>query len=246
MTFADIADPVGRLKAPGEPEELSKGLVGETVSTVSDWLSPSYWALETVKFIFGIDPLEEALKWFEGDWESYAKCAEVWSNTGKMAKDLAANIQSGNKTLDASWDGNAADAAYVYFDELAKKIASLESDLNELERYYKDVALAVSQGVDLVKGLLTEMADQLIIAEVEIAAGTALAETGVGAVVGYAAAALEIAKVIKTWGKVTEAYSAADKTVKIAVTASGAIVGRLGAALHHFPDPGTSYDNPAV
>ncbi|QTZ94411.1 hypothetical protein [Streptomyces auratus] len=246
MAFTDTAEPVSQLKAPKAPAEFSKGPIGDSVSTISDILSPSYWALGTVKFIFGTDPLEEALKWFEGDWESYAKCAEVWSNTGKMAKDVAANIRAGNKELDASWNGNAADAAYVYFDELAKKIASIEGDMDELKRYYTDVALAVSRGVDLVKGLLTQMADELIIAEVELAAGTALAETGVGAVIGYASAAIEIAKIIKTWGRITEAYSAAEEAINVATTASGAIVGRLGIALHHFPDPGRSYDNPAV
>lgn len=67
-----------------------------------------------------------------------------------------------------------------------------------------------------------------------------------GAVVGYAAAALEIAEMIKTWGRITEAYSAAQQAVDVATSASGLVVGRLSVALKSFPEPGESYDNLAV
>ncbi|MEV6741680.1 hypothetical protein AB0N14_34145 [Streptomyces sp. NPDC051104] len=246
MSFTDTVEPVDNLKAPSQPEEFSKGIVGDTVSTVSDFLSPSEWALSTIEFVFGFNPLEEAIAWFTGDWESYVKCGEMWANTGKLAKDVATNLKSGNRELDATWNGNAADAAYVYFNELAKKIDSLDGDLKELQSAYKEVGLAVARGADLIKGLLEQLADEAIIAEVELAAGTLLAETGVGAVVGYAAAALEIAEMIKTWGRITEAYSAAQQAVDVATTASGLVVGRLSVALKSFPEPGKSYDNPAV
>ncbi|MER6424216.1 hypothetical protein [Streptomyces sp. NPDC001137] len=246
MSFADTVEPVDSLKAPSEPEEFSKGIIGDSVSTVSDFLSPSEWVLGTIEFVFGFNPLEEAISWFTGDWASYVKCGEMWANTGKLAKDVATNLQSGNRELDATWDGNAADAAYVYFEELAKKIGALDGDLKELQGYYKDVALAVARGADLIKGLLEQLADEAIIAEVELAAGTLLAETGVGAVVGYAAAALEIAEMIKTWGRITEAYSALQQAVDLSTTGAGLVVGRLGIALKSLPEPGKSYDNPAV
>lgn len=246
MSFSDTVEPADSLKAPSQPDEFSKGIVGDTVSTVSDFLSPSEWVLGTIEFVFGFNPLEEAIAWFTGDWESYVKCGEMWANTGKFAKDVAANLSSGNRELDATWNGNAADAAYVYFDELAKKIGSLEGDLKELQGAYNEVGLAVARGADLVKGLLEQLADEAIIAEVELTAGTLLAETGVGAVVGYAAAALEIAQMIRTWGRATEAYSAAQSAVDVATAAAGVVVGRLSVALQSFPDPGNSYDNPAV
>jgi uncharacterized protein YukE len=246
MSFADTVEPVDNLNAPSTPAEFSRGLVGDSVNTVSDWLSPSEWALKTVEFVFGFNPLEEAIAWFTGDWESYVKCGEMWLSTGKLARDVAANLRSGNKELDSTWDGHAADAGYAYFDELANKIGALEGDLKELQGHYTEVALAVSRAADLIKGLLEQLADEAIIAEAELAAGTLLAETGVGAVAGYAAAALEIAEMIKTWGRITEAYSAAQQAVDVATTASGALVGRLGVALKSFPKPGDSYDNPAV
>ncbi|MGW1259146.1 hypothetical protein ACWD5Q_29185 [Streptomyces sp. NPDC002513] len=246
MSFADAVEPVSNLKAPSKPDDFSKGVITDTVSTVSDFLSPSEWALEIIQFVFGINPLEEAISWFTGDWESYVKCGEMWANTGSFAQDVASNLKSGNRALDSTWNGNAADSAYVYFDELAKKIGSLEGDLKELQGAYNDVGLAVSRSADLIKGLLEQLADEAIIAEVELSAGTLLAETGVGAVMGYAAAALEIAEMIKTWGRATEVYSAAQNAVDAATAASGLVVGRISVALQSFPEPGQSYDNPAV
>lgn len=158
----------------------------------------------------------------------------MWRNVGqhgKLTKDIATNLQSGNREPDTTWDGNAADAAYVYFEELAKKIGRLDADLKELQGYYKDVALAVARAADLIKGLLEQLADEAIIAEAELAAGTLLAETGVGAIAGYAAAALEITEMIKTWGRITEAYSAVQQAVDVSTTAAGAVIGGLGAAL---------------
>jgi hypothetical protein len=246
MSFADTVEPVDNLKAPSTPDEFSKGIVGDSVSTVSDFLSPSEWVLEVIEFVFHFNPLEEAIAWFTGDWESYVKCGEMWANTGKFAKDVAMNLKAGNREMDATWNGNAADSAYVYFDELARKIDSLDENLKELQGAYNDVGLAVARGADLVKGLLEQLADEAIIAEVELTAGTLLAETGVGAVVGYAAAALEIAEMIKTWGRMTEAYSAAQEAVDVSTAAAGLVVGSLSVALKSFPVPGKSYDNPAV
>jgi hypothetical protein len=246
MSFADTVEPVTNLKAPRKPEELSKGLVGDTVSQISDWLSPSVWVLETIELATRVDPLEEALSWFGGDWKSYAKCGEAWANTGALARDIARNLKAGSAELDTSWNGNAADAAYVYFDELAKTTAALESDLKDLSTCYAEAAMAVSTGLDLVKGLLTELADQSIIADAELAAGSLFAETGVGAIMGYGAAALEIAEMARTWGRMTEAYEAAEDSVRTAVAGAGLVCGRIGVALQSLPEPGASYDNPAV
>jgi hypothetical protein len=123
----------------------------------------------------------------------------------------------------------------VYLDELARKTEALDSDLKDLKTYYDEAAMAVSTGLDLVKGLLTELA-----------AGTLLAETGVGAGVCYGAAVLEVAEMVRTWGRMTEAYAAAEDSVRTADTGAGLVCGRIGVALQSLPEPGAGYDNPAV
>jgi transposase len=142
-------------------------------------------------------------------------------NQAELASWLEGGEGGAEGYLDGTWDGHAADATYVYFDELAQKIAALDADLTELQGYYQDMGLAINTAVALVKGLLTQLADEALILEIELAAGTALAETGVGMVAMYALAALEIAAIIKTWGRLTEAYSAADQALSVATVAAG-------------------------
>ncbi|WP_327656660.1 hypothetical protein [Streptomyces sp. NBC_00483] len=170
----------------------------------------------------------------------------MWQKSGSSLGDLSANIQSGNQRLDQSWDGNEADAAYKYFDELAKRITEVGTSLKDLQGYYSEISLAVYEALNLVKGVLTAMADALILIEIEVAAGTLLVETGVGAVVGYGLAALEVVKVIRLWGQATEAYSAAEQSVKIAVAAAAALSGTIGVAVNQLPAVGEGYDHPAV
>ncbi|MGW3099958.1 hypothetical protein ACWDCC_41705 [Streptomyces sp. NPDC001102] len=246
MSFTDAVEPVGRLKAPSSPEEFSQGVIGDSVETVSDFLSPSEWVLGVIEFALGVNPLEQAISWFTGEWESYVRCAEMWRNTGRFTQDLATNLRSGNRELDAGWSGNAADSAYVYFDELAKRIDSLDEHFQDLRASYMDVGRAIARGAELIKGVLEQLADQALILEIELTAGTALAETGVGLVAGYGAAVLEIAEMVRTWGRATEAYSAVQDAIDEATVAGGLAVGGLGVALKDFPEPGRSYDNPAV
>lgn len=248
QTFSDVADVSTVLKAPAAPPEFSHGPFSEAVGTLGSWLSPSYWSLEAVKFVFQSekDPLEEVLSWFTGDWASYAKCGEMWADSGSGLKCLVDNLTAGNAKLDQSWNGNAADAAFVYFDNLRKEIVALSESMTELQTYYKQVSLAAFEALGLIKGLLTGIADSLILIEIEIAAGTLLASTGVGAIVGYSLAALEVVKVIRMWGQITESYSAAEQSVKIAVAAAAALTGTFGIALENLPAPGSAYDHPAA
>ncbi|TQJ90388.1 hypothetical protein [Streptomyces sp. SLBN-31] len=246
MSFTDTVQPVDHLKGPGKPEEFSQGVIGDSVETVSDFLSPSEWVLGVIEFTFGSNPLEQAISWFTGDWESYVKCAEMWRNTGRFAKDLATNLRCGNRELDAGWNGNAADSAYVYFDELAKKIDCLDGHLRDLQTAYMDIGRAIARGAELIKGVLEQLADQALLLEIELTAGTALVETGVGLFAGYGAAILEMAEMVRTWGRATEAYSAAQDAIDEATVAGGLAVGGLSLVLKEFPEPGRAYDNPAV
>ncbi|MFF4525574.1 hypothetical protein [Streptomyces bluensis] len=245
MSFTDTVEPTSYLKAP-QTKEPEKGAVSDVIGAVSDLLSPSAWAAEALKAAFDFDPFEEVAKWFAGDWEGYAKCADAWANVGKLTAGIAKNLDSGNGTLDRTWNGNAADSAFVYFEQLADKIEGLQDDFDQLKQHYDELYAAVWAGADLISGLCKQLLDEAIIAGVAFAAGTLLAETGVGLIAGYAVGALEIIQMIKTWGRITEAYSACEQAVMISVTASGAIVGGLGTALQSFPEVGGAYDHPAV
>ncbi|MGP4002261.1 WXG100 family type VII secretion target [Streptomyces sp. 8N706] len=244
--FADTAEPTKFLTPPKPPEEFSQGFLLDTFNDASDLMSPTYWITEAYNMIFGFNPLDEVIQWFSGDWESFVKCAELWENIGKACEAVADNLKSGNSSLDSTWNGNAADSAYVYFDELAKKLSGQKESYDSLAETYKHLAHAAYSTAEAIKGYISGIIDGLIIVGIEMAAGTLLSWTGVGAAVGYGLAALEIANILKLWGQATSAFGNAQGMVNGAV----GVVETIGATIHgtfnNFPVPGGAYDHRAV
>jgi uncharacterized protein YukE len=244
--FTDTAEPSSRLTPPKAPEEFSQGPLLDLFNDVSDLVSPTYWITEAYNAVFGFNPLDEVIQWFAGDWESFAKCADVWQNIGKACDDIAKNLSSGNTALDSTWNGHAADSAYVYFDELAKKLDQSGQTFDSLADTYKYLAHAAYAAAEGIKGYIGGILDGLIIVGIELAAGTLLSWTGAGALVGYGLAALEVTRILKMWGDATEMFGNAQAIVNGGV---GTLEG-LGAAIYshlqNFPAVGGTYDNPAV
>ncbi|MEU4655658.1 hypothetical protein AB0G32_17225 [Streptomyces sp. NPDC023723] len=244
--FSDVAEPASRLTSPKAPEEFSQGALLDLFNDMSDLVSPTYWITEAYNAVFGFNPLDEVIQWFAGDWESFAKCAEVWENIGKSCDDIAKNLSSGNTALDSTWNGHAADSAYVYFDELAKKLNQSGETFDSLADTYKYLAHAAYSAAEGIKGYLGGILDGLIIVGIELAAGTLLSWTGAGALVGYGLAALEITRILKLWGDATQTIGTAQAVVNGGV---GTLEG-LGAAIYghlqNFPQVGGTYDHPAV
>ncbi|TQJ85419.1 hypothetical protein [Streptomyces sp. SLBN-31] len=244
--FTDTAEPSSRLTPPKKPEEFSQGALLDLFNDASDLISPTYWITEAYNAVFGFNPLDEVTQWFAGDWESFVKCAEVWQNIGKACGDIANNLTSGNKALDATWNGHAADSAYVYFDELAKKLIQSGETLDSLADAYKYLAHAAYSAAEAIKGYLGGIIDGLIIVGIELAAGTLLSWTGAGALVGYGLAALEVTRILKMWADATETFGNAQAIVNGGVGTIEGLAAAVYSHLQDFPEVGGTYDNPAV
>lgn len=243
--FSDVSEPSSHLKAPDEnPEEFSQGVIVDIFNDLGDLMSPTWYVTEAINLVFGFNPLEEVIDWYSGDWETFLKCAEVWTNVGKACTAIAANVTSGNGSLDGTWDGNAADAAYVYFDELAKKLGEQQDLLDQLHGAYQHMAHSAYLSAEGVKGILSGIIDGLLIVGLEIAAGTALSWTGVGAAVGYGLAALEIANILRQWNTATEAITQAQQLAQLTASAVENLANDLGNSVKNFPTPGQAYDHP--
>ncbi|MET8679863.1 hypothetical protein ABZW18_20350 [Streptomyces sp. NPDC004647] len=242
--FADTAEPTTFLKPPNPPEEFSQGLLLDTFNDASDLMSPTYWITEGYNLIFGFNPLDEVIQWFAGDWESFAKCAELWQNIGKACDGVAGNLKAGNTSLDSTWHGRAADSAYVYFDELATKLSGQKDTFDSLADVYEHLAHAAYSTAEAIKGFLGGIIDGLLIVALELAAGTLLSWTGVGAAVGYGLAALEIANILKLWGQATSAFGNAQAIVNGGVGVIEALGATIYSSFSNFPIPGGSYDHP--
>lgn len=245
--FADTTEPTIHLKPPKlEGDEFSRGLFIDGFNTASDLVSPTYWINEGIKLVFDKNPLDAVLEQFAGDWEAFFECSQAWDNLAKCVDAMAANIASGNKSLDASWDGNAADSAFVYFDELVNKLDELQKSLGELSTAYEQLSTGMYSAAMALRTLLLMIIDDLVLLAIELAAGTALSWTGVGAVVGYGLAALQIVRLINLWGDLTSQLSAAQQIVNVASGVVQGIGGTIYSGMVKFPVPGQTYDHPGV
>ncbi|MGK5628708.1 WXG100 family type VII secretion target [Streptomyces sp. URMC 123] len=242
MNFSDVAEPTSRLKAPGVPEEFSSPI--ELLNAAGDLLSPTAWMIEVLRMSLGINPLEKAQSYFAGDWQAYARCAEVWGNLEALCEDMAANLASGARTLDATWDGSAAESAQTYFDELRRDTLEIKRSLDAMRREYEVAAHGVWSTAKMVGQALQQLADHAALAALSAAAGSALSWTGGGAILGFGVSALQIRRIIDLWDDATRAINALQRTIDGVYGQLANIGAELAASFHRFPLPRAAYDHP--
>jgi hypothetical protein len=166
-------------------------------------------------------------------------------NLAACLQQLAFNIQREVIDLDASWDGNASDAAYQYFSNLAAVLSDQHDPLNEIRDNYHKAAAGAWQLANQLGNILQALADRAILVGIAAAAGTITAESGVGAVVGYGVSALIIVDMLKLVNK-------ASIIINTACIAIGGLFGAImdgayqGGAIAATPLPAVSYSKPGV
>jgi hypothetical protein len=112
----DLLAPIGEPDHPEDPLTMFQSAL--------DFVDPGAWVLKAITTICGSNPIEQAFEKLGGDWVGYAKCANMFANLGQFFTAVGTNIKSGNDTLDAWWSGQAADAAWIHFDDLAQRCAA--------------------------------------------------------------------------------------------------------------------------
>jgi uncharacterized protein YukE len=238
--FGDPRFPESHLTAPGEPDNPSNPMAW------MDYLSPSSWASKGLGIIFDFDPIAEMQNKLFGDWEALGKMPAVLANTGAALHDVAADVQSGATTLHDYWQGNAGDTAYRYFTDLATGVDALAGPVHAIGDAYRTMADAVWSAGEAVGGALKGMIDAAVIAGIAAAAGTATAETGVGALVGYGVAAVEVANVLKLWGEATKFYQNASAAVLLFRGVLNRCLSDLDSVKLPVLGGGAGYDHPLL
>lgn len=236
--FADLRQVTDRLTPPPEPDNPPNSLGW------MDYLSPTSWAMKGFDIVLGFDPIGWLQERFAGDWEALASMEPVLGNAACALHDLALNVQSGATTLHPLWQGNAGDAAYRYFTDLATAVTALEAPLKEMGREYRVMADAVWSANEALGGIIKSLIDAAIIAGVSAAAGTATAATGAGAVIGYGVAAFEVANMLRLWGEATRLYQAASAAVLAFRSALDRNLSDLATIVLPALPGGTGYDHP--
>lgn len=239
----DFTDPrlvTGRLKPPPEPATPHNAL------GFMDYVSPTSWAMKGCDIVLGFDPVSWLQERFAGDWEALASMDAVLGNAAEGLHDLAFNIQSGVTTVHPKWQGNAGDAAYEYFTDLATSIVALEAPLREIGHAYKVMADAVWAAGEALGGIIKGLLDAAIIAGISAAAGTATSWTGVGAAAGYGIAAVEVANMLRLWGDATKLYQHAGAAVLTFRSALNNNLSDLNAVTLPTLSGGAGYDHPTA
>ncbi|SNY58235.1 hypothetical protein [Paractinoplanes atraurantiacus] len=234
MAFNDVADPTRQLTDPAERTESILGQPFSNPASALDWLSPSHILNEFIKQACGYDIVGEAANVVAGDWEVVWQCAGAYRNLANAMQDIGVNVSYGNVALDATWHGNAADAAFMYFAELSSKVSGQQIPLNELAAQYETAAEGTYRIAETVSGIMKDMLDSAMIGVAAASAGTATIETGIGFVTGWGVAAYEAYKIAEM----------ADNARKLIATASALIGGAVATIQSLAADTGTLSQHP--
>ena len=231
-----MGDPTVLLAAPGSPDaSMTNGFVNPI--DLFNYVSPTAWVAKLIESLSGVDPISWVTEWLGGDWEALWKFGDAMGNLAQYMQELGIEIQQGTLTLDQSWDGNASDAAYMYFSELAAAISSQQIPLLNSEESYHLAATGAWQLANQLGNLIQAVADEAIIAGISIAASTAMAGTGIGAVgaaAGYVASAALVARILDKINAIS----------KIINTAGTAVLGGFGVVIDSAAQVGHLSDVP--
>ncbi|MFE7441503.1 hypothetical protein ACFU7X_13700 [Streptomyces chartreusis] len=260
--FSDASDAVDVLKAPGDPsnpivkyasghaDEYKMNPVQKTLGSVLDLGSPSAMAVEACKLLFDFDPFAECTNWVFGDWNKYNDCSDVWGNLASFCDAVAANVRKGTQNVGLSWDGNAANAATVYFDEFTKKLEEIKETFKSLQTCYAQAAQMAFQFAEFLKSFLVMFSDLLVIWLVNLLAAQAVNAIPVGgqaaSIAMFALAAAQAIRLMQMWAEAAKAFDTfASALAALGVVMSAAVNGF--SAADGFPQVGSSgYDHAAV
>ncbi|MGC9542584.1 hypothetical protein [Streptomyces sp. UG1] len=260
--FSDAGDAVDVLKPPGDPtnpivkyasghaDEYQMSPVQKTLGSALDLGSPSAMAVEASKLLFDFDPFAEVTNWVFGDWNKYNDCSDVWGNLASFCDVVAANLRKGTQNVGLTWDGNAANAATVYFDEFSKKLEEIKETFESLQSCYTQAAQMAFQFAEFLKSFLVMFCDLLVIWLVNLLAAQAVNAIPVGgqaaSVAMFALAAAQAIRLMQMWAEAAQAF---DKFA-MALSALGVVMSTAingFSAADSFPQVGTGgYDHAAV
>jgi hypothetical protein len=227
------------LTSPSEPDDsVTNGFVNPT--DIFNYISPSAWINDLIEDTTGVNIFSYATDAFTGEWAALYKFGDALANLAPALQQIGMDIQAGAIEADATWDGNASDAAYNYFSSLAAAISGQQAALYEAARGYHEAARGAWQLSTQLGNLLQAIADEAIIMGIAAAAGTATIETGVGAVAGYGYATYQAIQIAKLVNKASQIISTAGTVIMGAFGGAMAFAGQ-GGDLSEVPLPSVPY-----
>jgi hypothetical protein len=239
-----VTDPTVFLTEPGKPDDsISNGFVNPI--DLFNYVSPSAWLNAAIEKLTGFDVFGWMTDWLSGDWEKFWKFGDAMANLAQCMQQIGVNIQNGVIRLDDSWDGNASDAAYSYFSDLAAATSAQQFAIAKTQESYHKAAQGAWQLSNQLGNLLQALADKAILAGIAAAAGTALIGTGIGAVTGYGAAGVIVLDMLNIINKASVIINTAG-TVILGLLGAVVDAAYQGGGLDAVPLPATAYAGPGA
>lgn len=237
-------EPTDFLKDPGEPDDsLSNGFANPI--DLFNYVSPSAWINEAIAGLTGFDAFGYFTDWIGGDWTAIWKFGDAMGNLAQCMQQIGINIQAGMIQLDLHWDGNANDAAYQYFSTLAAGTSGEQFPITDTQDKYHKAAKGAWQLSNQLGNIMQALADKAILAGISAAAGTALVETGVGAILGYAGAAILVTQMLQLINRASIIINTAG-TVILSLAGAGMDFAYKGGELSTIQLPATAYTAPGT
>lgn len=189
----------------------------------SDTLSPSSWVRWGIQQLTGEDPFAKWLTWLSGDWLAYSQCTTVWKCMEEAGDAYGANLDKAAVDAESIWSGKAADQFVALLRVLSHQTKYLAGVCGELAEAYPDAVQAAKDLHEALSGIVGMIIDWLIAAGIAAAAGSALIETVVGAIAGYALAGYCVWQIFQLIDKATTVYGTAKTAVQAVIAVVSAV-----------------------
>lgn len=214
-------------------------------SAILRHFSPSYWLFEVVKELTQVDVLEELLAPVAGHWEQVSMYGDALNKLSQCLAEMSVNVHETTAALRPRWTGNAADAAFAYFDSAAASLDGYADVLAVLQQQYQEVALQMWKNCEAVKTIAELILNDAIFAAIAVAASTAAAPSGAGPVVGLGLAALKVGQMLEKIHDATKVVRAG-KALVDSLTATSEVLSKQMQDIRQVPPINAVYDHPAV
>ena len=147
-SFSNLPDPTKELKTPEVPEEYPDPFqpVRQLYSDITGSSTVEYVVTQAI----GWNPYDRYAKAVAGDWRAFARAGDAFGAVGNCLFTISSNVGSGLVALGQTWQGNASDQAYSYFDYLQSCIEDFGVNVGNLKQGYlefADSAYSASVGV---------------------------------------------------------------------------------------------------
>jgi uncharacterized protein YukE len=237
-------DPTRHLTPPTHAAEIPENGFYDWTS-VLDYFSPSFWLFEIVKELTHVDVLEELLAPVSGHWEQVSEYGDALNKLSLCLTDTGRDLHAATNALRPGWKGNAADAAFRYFDSAKTSLEGYANVLGALQTEYQDVALKMWTNCEAAKTIAEQILDDALFAAIAITAGTVTAQTGAGPLIGYGLAALKIANIVERIHEGTKVVRVG-KALVDGLTSTSEVLSKQMQDIRQVPPIRAAYDHPAV